>query len=152
MPDLASPADPLGYGLGYVVTPTGIDLDPSGRACTGLESVEVAIVARLTCETLALIDAPDDAVEFGVDVRRWVGELAPSLTTKGPRVAMVLMRDERIARAVATVAIAPPGTSFSDGASVDITIAVDVTTTTGAQLQRIVGASQLTVAFLASGS
>lgn len=152
MADVASPADPLGYDMAYIVTAAGIDLDPSGRAATGLELVDAAIVARLTCESLPLIGAPDDSVEFGDDVRKWIGEPASSVATKGPRVGMVLMRDERIPRAVATVSAADPGTTFPGGAAVDITIAIDVTTSTGAILSRVVGVSRVTVAFLASGS
>lgn len=144
-----SPADPLGYDMSYA----GGDLDPLGNAATGLELVEEAILDRLQCGRLCMIDAPDDEVEYGEDVRLWVAEAVTpsSVAAKGPRLSIVLQRDERIARADVKVSVAS-GQTFADGSDVDIIVEITAALTTGAVLERIVGVSQITVEFLAQGT
>lgn len=67
-----SPDDPLGYDA-FVSD----DIAEDGRDATGLELVRNAIVHRLTTEKLFLVDAEGadefGRVDFGVDVRTWVG-------------------------------------------------------------------------------
>lgn len=147
---IASPADPLGYDMRY----TGGDLDPTGAAATGEELVDEAIIDRLTDGKLSMIGAPNDEIEFGEDVRLWVGAAVTpaSVAAKGPLLAIVLQRDQRIARADVLVSVATPGTSFADGSLVDITIEITAVLSTGAVLDRIVGISQVTVDFLAQGT
>lgn len=87
-------------------------------------------------------------------MRSWVGEALDdaALAAKGPRLSLILQRDQRIARADVQVRRASPGTTFDDGSAVTIEIEIAVTTTTGATLDRIVGVSQITVEFLAAGT
>lgn len=145
----ASPADPLGFDV-YVGP---LDLDPTGRSATGLELVEAAIVHRLTCEKIDLIDAPNGEIDFGVDVRKWVGEVTTPDDAPGkvPLIDEVLHRDLRIASTVVDVQIAPPGDALSDGSTVALLIYVTATTTTGAVIDRIVGVSAVSVEFLSQG-
>lgn len=144
-----SVSDPLGFD----VLVDEHDLDPTGRSATGLELVQAAIVHRLTQEKLAMIGAPDGEIDFGINVRTWVGEAtdAASLDAKTPLVDEVLHRDPRIASTTVTISQAPAGITLSDGSAASILLSVFVTTTTGATIDRIVGVSGVSVEFLAAG-
>lgn len=141
--------DALGYDL--LVGP--LDLDPTGRDATGLELIEADIVHRLTCAQIDLIDAPNGVVDFGIDVRLWVGEaLTPDdAPGKVPLIDEVLHRIEGIASTQIDVSVAPAGTTFDGGADVDLLIAIVYTTTTGEVLSRVVGVSAVSVEFLSQG-
>jgi hypothetical protein len=141
---LASQADPLGYDA-WVRE----DLDPSGRSASGLELVDHAVLHRLSEDLLLLTGAPDDQVEFGVNVRKWIGEAVTeaSLLAKGPMVEEAISRDPRIASVTAAVLIATGTTASRYGLLIHVAYA----TTTGQRIERVVGVSQVTVEFLAQG-
>lgn len=149
-----SPSDPLGYDGALVFTDDGLDLDETGRDATGIELVDAAIIMRLTTDTLCMIDAPGDAIEFGEDVRRWVNEVTTegAAKAKGPRLAIVLQRDERILNPTVIVSLAPDTATMPDGSRVSLKIDITYTTVTGATLRRVVGVSAVDVAFLAQGT
>lgn len=139
-----SPADPLGYDV-HVRD----DLDPTGRSATGDELLEAAMLHRLQCDRLLMTGAPDDEIEFGENVRRWVNETvnAEELAARAPRLEEVLRRDPRVASAVVSLSLAP-----SDGTHRHrFTIQISVVAVTGTLIDRIVGVSALTVEYLAQG-
>lgn len=141
----ASPLDPLGYDV-----KVGLDLDPSGRAATGLELVEDGMLHRLSQGSLLLTGAPDDQVEFGEDVRAWVGEalVDGEIESRAPLVELILRRDPRIANVSVVLSLLTP----DDAPEVNFTIAVQATTVSGQSISRVIGVSSLTVAFLATGT
>lgn len=142
MPVNPSPADPLGYD----VLIDEHDLDAGGRSATGEELVLAAIAHRLTCAQLAMVDAPDDQVDYGVDVRRWVGEALTQseLAARVPLIDEVLHRDPRIAATRLTLTRGP--------ASADASLILDVTATlvTGQTISRVASISAVSVEFLAA--
>lgn len=144
-----SPTDPLGYD----VLVDANDLDPTGRDATGEELVEAAIAHRLTTDRIDLIDAPNGRVDFGVDVRRWIGEAFADgdEANKSRLLDEVLQREDAISQTQIVVSTAPPGTTFDDGSTVDLTIAIVATLRTGAVLSRVLGVSAVTVDFLSQG-
>lgn len=139
--------DPLGYDA-FVRE----DMDPGGRAASGLELLEAALLHRLMTDKLLMVEAsPDGQIDFGRDLRKWIGEAttADSAAAKGPYVEEVLRRDPRVASASASVSIAS-GT-LSDGSRVGLLVDYSVTTIAGQQIRRIVGISSVTVEYLATG-
>jgi hypothetical protein len=138
----ANPSDPLGYDAKI-----GEDLAASGRAASGVELVADAMLHRLMAGRLLLTGAPGNQVEFGEDVRAWVGEALSedAAQAKGPRLEEVLRRDPRIASVTVSV------TASSEVSNYRLLIAVSATTISGEQIDRIVGVSQVSVAFLAQG-
>lgn len=141
----ANPADPLGFDM-----KVGVDLDPSGRSCSGVELVEDAMLHRLSCGRLLLTGAPDDQVEFGEDVTAWVGEALTQeeLESRGPLLEEVIRRDPRIADATVAISLTTPPTA----PQVAFTITVNARVTTGQNISRVVGVSAITVDFLAGGT
>ncbi len=149
MTTIADPNDELGYDVHFVDG----DIDPSGRSASGVELVDEAILRRLTCEQLYLIDGNDDGlVDFGINVRAWAQEAVTreTLASKPPIVEEAVRRDPRVAGATASVALAA-GETFADGERVSYVIALRYTTITGITLDRIVGVSSVTADFLAQG-
>lgn len=146
----ANAADPLGYDVDI-----DLDLQPDARACSGLRLVQNAILHRLMANTLPCIGAPGGVLDYGIDVREWVQEATTPAraAAKGPLVALVIARDPRIdaGSITAVVAIAPPGTTFTDGSSVDLTITIGARTTTALPIALVVGVSSVTVDLLAQG-
>jgi hypothetical protein len=140
----ASAADPLGFDM-----KVGADLDPSGRSATGLELVEDAILHRLQEDRISMIGAPGDEIDFGENVRAWVGEALSdeALAAKTPRVEEVLRRDVRIADLTVRITKA----TGADASRWDLLVQVLGVTISGQTIDRIVGASSLTVEFLAAG-
>jgi hypothetical protein len=143
-PARASASDPLGYDM-----KVGTDLDPSGRSATGIELVHDALLHRLQENRLLMIGAPGGVIDFGVDVRQWVGEaLSESeLAARAPIVEEVLRRDPRIADITVRVT---RGTG-ADASRWPLRISIQATTITGETIDRIVGIDQVTVEFLAVG-
>jgi len=143
-PVRASASDPLGYDMKW-----GWDFDPSGRSATGLELVEDGMLHRLEQDRLLMTGAPEDEIEFGENVRAWVGEATSdeALSAKAPRVEAAIRRDVRIASA--TVRLTK--TTGEDASRYDFLIEVHATTISGQVLDRIVGVSAVTVEFLAAG-
>jgi hypothetical protein len=146
-----SAADPLGFDV-WVRT----DADPSGRSASGIELVENAILHRITTALIPLVEAQDGFVEYGEDVRSWVGETttAAKADAKGPRLALVLQRDPRLDPTTirATVTIAPAGTTTPSGALVDLIVSIAATTTTGFPIALIVGVNSISVELLSQGA
>lgn len=140
----ANAADPLGFDM-----KVGTDLDPSGRSATGLELVADALLHRLQQGKLLMIEAPDGQIDFGVDVRTWIGEALSqeALSARGPIVEEVLRRDVRIA----DVTVKISKTSGADAARRAFRIDLRAQTVSGETLDRIVGVDQVTVEFLAAG-
>lgn len=145
-----SPNDPLGYDA--LIDEN--DLARDGRSATGLEDLEAAILHRLTCEKLAMIEAPNGEIDFGVNVHTWIGEVVDDQTAaaKIPIIDEVLHRDPRVRSNVIAVRLAPPGTLLADKSQTELLIDITTTTTTGAVIDRIVGISNVSVAFLAQGT
>ena len=143
-PARASAADPLGYDM-----KVGADLDPSGRSATGLVLVEAAILHRLQEDRISMVGAPGDEIDFGENVRAWVGEALSNdaLAAKTPRVEEVLRRDVRIADLTVRITRA----TGADASRWDLLVQVRATTITGQTIDRIVGVSSVTVEFLAAG-
>lgn len=149
MSAVADHDDPLGFDGHFIDG----DLDPSGRDASGVELVDEAVLRRLTCEQLYLIDgAADGLVDFGINVRKWAQEAVTreSLAAKPPIVEDAVRRDPRVAGATASVQLAD-GETFADGERVSYTIALRYTTITGITLDRIVGVSAVTADFLSQG-
>lgn len=139
---MADRDDPAGFDMKY-----GTDLDRGGRSCSGAELVEDGILHRLMADTLPCIGAPGGFVAFGVNVKRWIGEVTTQsrADAKGPELVMVIARDSRVDAGSIDVQI----TVEPDGAEYDLTIAIDCRTTTGIAISMVVGVSGLTVERLA---
>ena len=139
-----SAADPLGYD----VLIDEHDLDPSGRSATGVELVLAAAAHRMTCAQLAMVNAPDGQIDFGVDVRLWIGEATTraNLVAKLPLLDEVLHRDPRIAATETSIL------SVIDGPDASIALRLTLTLTTGQTISRVVSIDAVTVQFLAAGS
>ena len=142
---IASYADPLGYDV-----KVGEDLDPSGRSASGLELVTDGMLHRLQADRILLTAAPDDQVEFGDDVRKWVNEaLSQSdLDARAPRIEEVLRRDPRLASVAVALSVAPTAVA----SRYRFLIAISAVTIRGQVIDRIVGVSQISVEFLAQGT
>lgn len=141
---LASPSDPLGYDV--LVTD---DLDPSGRDASGLELVLYGMLHRLSEDTLLMTGAPNDEIEFGKNVRKWVGEALSqdAINAKAPLVEMVLRRDVCIASVTVKLTLLQGEDSSRRGFLID----VRGQTTKAQPIDRVIGVSALTVEFLAEG-
>ena len=139
-----SPDDPLGFDV-LVADDIGAD----GRTGTGAELAKWAIYHRLTTEKLYLIGAPGNLVDFGVDVRRWVGAaMTPaSAAAKGPQVEIVVRRDPRISTVRAAVTLAGPSL-----AKYAMRIVVDATLVSGQTISLVLGVSAVTVDLLSLGT
>lgn len=142
---VANPSDPLGYDV-----KVGTDLDPSGRSCSGVELVEDAMLHRLSCGTLLLTGAPDDQVDFGEDVTKWVGEALTQeeIDSRAPLLEEVLRRDPRLA----DVTVALSLQTLASAPLVSFTITINAVCVTGQSINRIIGVSSVTVDFLATGT
>lgn len=147
---MASPSinDPLGYDA-YLAA----DLDRTGRSATGAELVDAAIPHRLMCRQLPKIGAPGGVVDFGEDVREWIGEPLDdaSAATKATLIDVALQRDERIAKTDVVVSAAPPGVAMDRGGMADLLIALTYTLITGQTVSRVLGVNGISVEFLAGG-
>ncbi len=143
-PAHASASDPLGFDF-----KVGADLDPSGRSATGLELVQDALLHRLQEDRISMVGAPGDEIDFGVNVRKWVGEALSddALAAKTPAVEEALRRDVRIADIKLKITKA----TGADAARWALRIEVYAVTISGETIDRIVGVSQVSVEFLAAG-
>ncbi len=140
----ASAADPLGFDF-----KVGTDLDPSGRSASGLELVEDALLHRLQEDRLLMVEAPGGEIDFGKDLRQWIGEALSDedLAAKTPAVEEVLRRDPRIA----DITLRITRMTGADAARWPLRVDITYTTITGQVIDRIVGVSQVSVEFLAAG-
>lgn len=141
---IASASDPLGYDVKI-----GSDLEPSGRSASGIELVADAMLHRLSQERLLMTGAPDDQVDFGEDVRTWIGEAVTQdvLDERAPRLEEVLRRDPRIASVTLSLQLV----AGEDASKYRFLINVSAVTIRGQTIDRIVGVSQISVEFLAQG-
>lgn len=136
--------DPLGCDLSCLT-----DIEPNGREVSGPDLVAQAILHRLTTDTLPLIDAPDGVVEYGVDVRRWVGEsigreeLAARAATLGP----IIERDERVVSTEVTATLDASNAAGLWSFALDIT----ATLRTGQTISRVLRVEGLTIELLSQG-
>ncbi len=141
---IANAADPLGLDMRV-----DSDLDPSGASADGLELVAAGMLHRLSEDTLLLTGAPDDQVEFGENVRAWIGGAVSqdSLNARAPRLEEVLRRDPRVASVTLSLRV----TAGADASKFVFLIDVHAVTIRGQVIDRIVGVSAVTVEFLAQG-
>lgn len=141
---IANRADPLGFDMRVRE-----DLEPSGRAATGIELAADEMLHRLMADTLSLVGAPGGQVEFGENVRMWIGEALDqnALDTRAPRLEEVLRRSPRLASVTVSLSVA----AGDDASRFTFLIHIHATTISGQTIDRIVGVSQVSVEFLAQG-
>jgi len=143
---LPSPDDPLGYDV-FVRE----DIEEDGRDATGIELVANGIFHRVTTDKLLLVDAPsgEQLVEFGEDVRKWVGSVATqdSADAKAPRLVEIVKRDLNINPATIRVDIQMQ----LAGAQWAFIIAITCRTTTELPVALTLGVSAVTVELLSQG-
>lgn len=147
MTTLASPTDPLGYDV-FVRE----DIDEDGRDASGMELVQNAILHRITQDKLFLTDAPtgdDEPVEFGEDVRKWVGEALTddAAQAKSQRLIEVIGREPNLNPSSITVDIQIQ----QAGAEWPLIINIDARTTTEVPVSLTIGVDQVTVELLSLG-
>lgn len=96
-----------------------------------------------------MVGAPGDEIDFGVNVRNWVGEALSddALAAKTPAVEEALRRDVRIA----DITLKITRTVGADAARWALRVEVHAVTISGETIDRIVGVSQVSVEFLAAG-
>lgn len=142
-----NPADPLGYDLFVGPLPDGsVDMDRSGRACSGAELVRNALVSRCMADVISMVGAPGGIVSYGVDVRGWVG--SPVKTgTMGQRqqqLSVVFGRDPRVDAGSITVKI----TGARTGSQYAFFIEVNARTTTALPIAFLLGVNAITADIL----
>lgn len=147
MTNLASPTDPLGYDV-FVRE----DIEDDGRDASGIELVQNAILHRVTQDKLFLTDAPtgdDEPVEFGEDVRRWVGEAIGEdvAQAKTQRLIEVIGREPNLNPSSITVDIQVQPAD----ADWPLIIDIDARTTTEIPVSLTIGVDQVTVELLSLG-
>lgn len=147
MTSLASPTDPLGYDV-FVRE----DIDDDGRDGSGIELVQNAILHRVTTDKQFLTDAPtgdDEPVEFGEDVRKWIGEALTddAAQAKTQRLIEVIGREPNLNPSSITVDIqAQP-----IGANWPLIIDIDARTTTEIPVSLTIRVNEVTVELLSRG-
>jgi hypothetical protein len=147
MINVASPTDPLGYDV-FVRE----DIDEDGRDASGLELVQNAILHRVTTDKLFLTDAPtgdDEPVEFGENVRKWVGEalIQDAAQAKTQRLIEVIGREPNLNPSSITVDIQVQPA----GAEWPLIIDIAARTTTEVPVALTIGVDQVTVELLSLG-
>lgn len=141
----ADPGDPLGYDA-FVDT----DMTPTGASCSGTVLVQNAMGHRLQADVLPMIGAPGGFVAYGVNVRRWVGEVTTQAlaNAKAPLITMALARDPRLDPGRISVAL----TVMPVGALYNLQLAVEAYTTTALPITAVYGITAATVELLAEGT
>jgi len=154
---MADPSSSLGYDWFYGtyqyvdadgVTQTTHDMAPDGRSASGADLVSSAIVHRLTTDLLPLIDSEEDNIEYGEDVRRWVGAglTADALAARAAALGPVIERDPRVLSSEVTSEI-----STAAGALFIFKLFISAQLRTGETIDRVIGVSDVTVQLLAEG-
>jgi hypothetical protein len=135
-----SPADPLGYDAFF-----DDDLDAGGRTATGLESLAHALPHRLMTDTLPCIDAPDDTIAFGINVRKWIGVATTQedLDARIPLVDGALHLDPRVASTRVTMML-----PSAPGGLVAFMIGLEVLSITGDVISRVLAVPSDPTAFV----
>jgi hypothetical protein len=128
------------------------DLDPLGRSSSDAELVEAAILHRLMVDKLPLVEAPGGEVDWGRNVRRWVGTITTQdrADAKAPELVMVIGRDPRVDNGSIRVDITLLPNS-GDPSAYTFEIAVDAQTVRGVPISMVLGVSGVTVEKLAQG-
>lgn len=147
MTALASPTDPLGYDV-FVRE----DIDDDGRHASGIELVQNAILHRVTQDKQFLTDAPtgdDEPVEFGEDVRRWIGEALTDDAAQGKtqRLIEVIGREPNLNPSSITVDVQVQPI----GADWPLIIDIDARTTTEIPVSLTIRVNEVTVELLSRG-
>lgn len=141
----ANPGDPLGYDAAVA-----LDIGPTGASCSGADLVTNALLHRLLEDNLPMLGAPGDYVAYGVNVRRWVGEVTTQsrADAKGPELGMVVAREPRIdpSSIVVTLTVQPAGARYN------LLLAISARTTTQLPIALVYGITSATVERLASGT
>lgn len=127
------------------------DMTASGASASGVDLLAAAIPHRLQADTLPLVGAPGGYTAFGIDVRRWVGEVTSQAAAdaKGPQLVVVICRDTRI----------DPGSVAAEvlfehdqGPLYDLLITITAKTTTARPIALVLGVTSLTVDILSQGT
>lgn len=141
----ADPSSPLGFDA-FVDT----DITATGASCSGDVLVGNAILHRFMEDTLPMIGAPGGFVDYGRNVRRWVGEVTTQgrADAKAPELAMVVARDPRVDPGSISVGV----TVQPAGARHNLRIAVNARTTTQLPIAAVYGVTSATVERLAAGT
>lgn len=138
-------ADPLGRDVNIE--------DPLLRAADGRTLLVQEVEHRLTCEILKCIGGPlidrdgDEAIAFGIDVRKWSGEVIDeaSAALKASAIDEALQRSPRVASVRASVR------QEGSGPEPETIIDLSVTSLDGAKIEAIYSVRNATVERLAGG-
>jgi len=145
---MADRGSPLGYDTFVGPVPEGgVDMLPAGDACSGATLVRNGMVARCLADTISMIGAPGDVIEFGVNVRAWVGSPVTdsTATRRAAELAVVFARDPRVDAGSITVDVA----ATAAGSQYDFTITINARTVTGVAISMVLGVNAITVDILA---
>jgi hypothetical protein len=144
------------YGFDMYVGPVpggGVDMLPDGRGCSGVEFVRNKIVYRSMQKMLVMTSAPGGIIDFGEDVREWVGSaVSPSTAAqRQTRLTLVYGRIGALDPGSIRVAISAPGAG-AGGGMYDFFIAVTAKLTDGRPVRAVMGINAVTVDLLAQGT
>lgn len=148
---MADPNRDPGSAYGYDAD-VALDMAPDGHSCSGARLVTNAWLHRLMEDVLPLTGAPGGSVQFGKDVRAWIGEVTTqaAANAKGPELVAVLNRDSRVDPAQTRVAVSvvtAPGSP-----NVNLAIAASGQLTNGTPISEVYLVTKATVARLAQGT
>ncbi len=135
-------------GLGFDVSARE-DLDRGGRSESGRDLVTSAILHRITVDKLPLAESEEGFIDFGEDVRAWVGG-SFSEATLGARaagLAPIIERDPRVESATVEGRLAR-----LPGALYDFELAISAQLKSGEIIDLVMGVSLVTVDLLAKGT
>lgn len=141
------------YGFDTYIGPVpggGVDILPDGRGCSDSELVTNKIVYRSMQGQQVLTGAPGGVIDFGEDVREWVGSaMGPSaIVQRQTRLALVYGRIRALDPGSIQVAISTQGT----GGMYDFFIAVTAFLTNGRPISLVMGINAVTVDLLSQGT
>ena len=141
---MASRSSPLGYDMHVRV-----DMDRNGRSSSGPELVGNAILHRVTTGNIPLIESDSDYIEYGEDVRLWVGEALTQerLNARAAGLGPIIERDPRVVEVEAIGIL-----TTSPGSIWDFELTVAAKLRTGETISQVIGISSVTVDILAQGT
>lgn len=140
---MPNPNDPLGFDV-YARN----DIDRGGRSSSGAELATNAILHRITEGVLPLVDSESGFVDFGDDVRRWIGLglTQEGLDARAAALGPIIERDERVRSADVTGTLAPgPSSAWA----FQINVAAQLRT--GETISLAIGVSDVSVQLLSEG-
>ncbi len=140
---MANRSDPLGYDM-----KCGLDIDRGGRSASGSELVLDGMIHRLTTDDLPLAESPLGYIEYGEDVRKWLGASIgdEELAARAAGLQPILERDEAIVEATVTAT-----RTSAPGALISFDLSIQATLRTGETIRYVLPISAVTVEFLAAG-